>query len=197
MIKKNVSSLFTMAQFSFGQQISGLELFGRPAPYPVMNERAVRATAGLMLVAATLAFSLAYFNKFFIPIKVVTVVFFFDFLIRLFAGLTPLSPFGVLGSFLVRSQEPEWVGAAQKRFAWSLGLIMALAMSLITNFNIRGALPFTICMICISLMWMESALGLCLGCKIYLLLIKTNIVTNPEHAPICAGDSCATSVNRE
>ena len=54
-----------------------------------------------------------------------------------------------------------------KRFAWTLGLGDGLAMTVITNIGIRGTLPRTICLICLTLMWMESALGLCLGCAIY------------------------------
>jgi hypothetical protein len=33
-------------------------------------------------------------------------------------------------------------------------------------------LPRTICLICLTLMWMESVLGLCLGCKVYALLVR-------------------------
>ena len=178
------------ATFSFGQVIPGLVLHGHPAPYPVMNERAVRASAGLMLIAATVAFSLAFFVQYYLPIKIITIVFSYEFAARLLTGLSPLSLFGVLGSFLVRKQEPEWSGAIQKRFAWSLGLVMALSMSIITNLDIRGALPMTVCIICMSLMWMESALGICVGCKIYSWLVKSRMVKAPEHAPACAGDAC-------
>lgn len=191
MSTKSKFSIFEKPIFLFGRIIPDLVVYGRPAPFPVMNERAVRATAGLTMIAAGVAFSLAYFSKVFIPIKIVTVVFFFDFLIRTFTGLTPFSPFGLLGSFLVRDQEPEWVSAAPKRFAWSIGIAMALSMSLITNLNITGQVPFTICMICLTLMWMETSLGICVGCKIYNFLVNNNIIAKPEYAIICAGDSCA------
>jgi hypothetical protein len=61
----------------------------------------------------------------------------------------------------------HWVSAQPKRFAWTLGLVMALAMTVITNVGIRGALPRTMCLICLTLMWMESALGVCVGCKLH------------------------------
>ena len=67
---------------------------------------------------------------------------------------------------------PEWVPASPKRFAWSLGLGMALAMTVITNSGIRGYLPRTMCLICLTLMWLESALGLCLGCKVHGLIAR-------------------------
>jgi hypothetical protein len=43
---------------------------------------------------------------------------------------------------------------------------MSLAMTGVTNSGIRGLLPRTICLVCLTLMWMESVLGLCVGCKL-------------------------------
>ena len=59
------------------------------------------------------------------------------------------------------------MSAKPKRFAWTLGLVMSFAMMVITNSDIHGALPRTICLICLVLMWLESVLGLCLGCEIH------------------------------
>lgn len=175
---------------SFGQVFNGLTIGGKPAPYPVVNERAVRAAAGLMLVVATIAVMLAFFNQMFLPLKIVTTLFFFDFSLRVFTGMTPLSPFGLLGTLLVRNQKPEWVGATQKRFAWIIGIVMALSMMIITNLDIRNALPTSICMICITLMWMETALGMCVGCKIYSLFVHKGWIKTPQHMPACPGGVC-------
>ena len=49
---------------------------------------------------------------------------------------------------------------------------MSFAMMVITNSGIRGALPLTICLICLTLMWLEAVLGLCLGCEIHGLLVR-------------------------
>lgn len=178
------------AGFRCGQIIPGLTIRGRPAPYPVVNERAVRATAGLTLIAAAVAFSQAFFLKNFLPLKVVTPILFVDFTLRVFTGLTPFSLFGLLGTLLVRNQEPEWAGAAQKRFAWSIGIAVALFMTVITNMNITGALPLTFCVMCMTLMWMEAALGVCVGCAIYQWLASRGWLTKPEFAPACAGGVC-------
>ena len=91
---------------------------------------------------------------------------------------------------------PEWVSAKPKRFAWTLGLVMALAMTVITNVGIRGPLPRTMCLICLTLMWMESALGLCLGCKIYGLLIRRGWIGTDPEIEVCADGSCSTSSSR-
>jgi hypothetical protein len=185
---------FSWARFRCGETIPDLTINGRPAPYPVMNERAVRATAGLMLIATSVAFSQAFFQGNFLPLKIITPILFIDFTIRVLTGLTPLSPFGVLGTFLVRHQKPEWAGATQKRFAWSIGIGVALLMTVITNMNITGALPLTFCVICMSLMWLETALGVCVGCQIYQWLARRRMLETTEYPPACAGGVCDQAI---
>ena len=155
---------FTSTWYRFAEPIPGLEIDGKPAPYPVVNERAVRATAGLTLIAATIAFCCAFLLQEYTPIKVITTLFFFDFSVRMFTGLTPLSPFGVLGTLLVINQKPEYVGAVQKRFAWGIGVALSFTMMLVTNNNITGDIPFYFCLLCLVFMWLECALGFCVGC---------------------------------
>jgi len=92
---------------------------------------------------------------------------------------------------LVRRYDPQWVSAKPKRFAWTLGLLMALAMAVITNVGIRGALPLTICLLCLTLMWLEAVLGLCLGCEIHRLLVRGGWATKDEAFEHCAGGACA------
>jgi hypothetical protein len=67
---------------------------------------------------------------------------------------------------------------------------MALAMTVITNSGIRGYLPRTICLICLTLMWMESVLGVCLGCKIYGVLARRGWMTDDPEVELCAGGAC-------
>ncbi len=137
--------MLTSPWYSFGQRFQDLEVYGRPAPYPVVNERAFRATAGLMLIVAVVAFSFAIFDKNFLPIKIVIPLFLYDFAVRQFTGLTPLSPFGVLGTLLVKNQKPEWVGGTQKRFAWGMALVMVVSLLIIVNIlGISGPLPFSL-----------------------------------------------------
>jgi len=178
------------SRFMCGKIIPDLTINGRPAPYPVLNERAVRATAGLLLITTAVVFSMAFFQKNFLPLKIITPILFVDFTLRGFTGLTPFSLFGVVGTFLVRNQRPDWVGASQKRFAWGIGTAVALLMTLITNMNITGALPLTFCVICMALMWMEAALGICIGCQIYLWLAKRHLLEVAEFPPTCAGGVC-------
>jgi hypothetical protein len=67
---------------------------------------------------------------------------------------------------------------------------MAFAMTVITNSGIRGYLPRTICLICLALMWLESALGLCLGCKIHGLLVRRGWASDDPEYEVCADGSC-------
>ena len=126
------------------------------------------------------------------PIKIVTTFFFVDFLIRVTVGLS-YSPVGVVARWLTRRLEPQWVSAKPKRFAWTLGLVMSFAMMVITNSDIHGALPRTICLICLALMWMESVLGLCLGCEIYGFLVRRGWAQQDEAFEICVGGACDIS----
>jgi hypothetical protein len=156
---------------------------------PVYNEHEVRAAAGLTMAAGSVAFSYAYFEKEFLPIKVVSTLFFVDFLIRVTKGLM-YSPTGVVAHALMRGREPQWVSAKPKRFAWTLGLAMSASMTVITNVNIRGTLPRTICLICIVLMWMESVLGVCVGCELHAFLVRRGWATKDEAFEVCAGGVC-------
>ena len=143
-----------------------------------VDENTVRAAAGLTLVMGAVAFSYAYFAKQYIPLQVTATLFFVEFLIRVTVGIR-YSPIGVIARTIGSSRRPEWVSAQPKRFAWTLGLAMAFAMTVIANAGIRGWLPRTICLICLTLMWMESVLGLCLGCKLHSLIVRWGWTRNP------------------
>jgi hypothetical protein len=158
----------------------------------VFNENEVRAAAGLTMVIGAVAFSYAYFARQYVPLQVAASLFFADFLIRITLGLRS-SPTGAVARLMTLGRAAEWVSAKPKRFAWTLGVVMSFAMTIITNSGIRGPLPRTMCLICLTLMWMESALGLCLGCKIYGLLVRRGWAReNPEHQ-VCADGSCEVS----
>ena len=91
---------------------------------------------------------------------------------------------------MITAGPPAWVAVKPKRFAWTLGLGMALAMTVITNSGIRGYLPRTMCLICLTLMWMESALGLCLGCQIHGLLVRRGWIERNAPSALCDGGAC-------
>jgi Domain of unknown function (DUF4395) len=175
----------------YGQRVSGLTVEGRELQAGVFNENQVRAAAGITLVIAAVAFSYAYFTHLYIPLQAVASFFFVEFLIRVTAGIQ-YSPTGIVAHAMTRRHPPQWVSAKPKRFAWTLALGLGFAMTIITNGAIaRPYLPRTLCLICLTLMWMETAIGLCLGCEIYSLLVRRGWAGKDPDVEVCASGVCA------
>lgn len=156
---------------------------------PVLNEREVRASAGILFVFAMIAFMNAWLTGEFFYTRVFVVAFLIDFAIRVFVN-PKYSPTMIVGRFFVRRQAEEYVGAPQKRFAWCIGLALAVTMFfLIVVNNVIGPLNLVICLTCLLLMFFESAFGICLACKVYNLAFK-------EKAQLCPGNVCAVDTAR-
>ncbi|NOY67866.1 MAG: DUF4395 domain-containing protein, partial [Gammaproteobacteria bacterium] len=150
---KNFQQLKKIGLFQFGEVIPDLTIHGKPAPYPVVNERVVRAHAGIMLVLAIIGFSHGFFNQNYEPLKAVVILFFIDFFFRVIIGFK-FSILHHLATIMVRKQKPEYTGAIQKRFAWSIGLaISTLMLVLLFVMNAQGPITLVICSICLAFMW--------------------------------------------
>jgi hypothetical protein len=176
--------------FVYGTVVPNLVLYGKPAPYPVLNERAVRAGAGVMFALGIFAVFHAMYLADYTYLYVVAPFFFFDFLMKVVVGIR-FSPIAQVGALLVSNQSPEYVGAVQKRFAWSIGLVLSGVMVLLLHvFEVRGPVNLGICTLCLTFMWLESVVGFCVGCTVYAWLLKAGIITQPEHKPVCAGNVC-------
>jgi hypothetical protein len=188
-LSSNRAHVLTKPWNSVGQRFDDLTIQGRPARFPVVNERAVRATAGIVMALAAVAIAIAYFDHNYTPVRVISIIVAADFALRQIAGLTPLSPIGTLGTLLVQNQTPEWVGVTQKRFAWALAFGMALLIAILTNTGVHGWGVQLIGLMLIALLWLESVVGFCVGCFIYSRLIKAGVI-HPEDAPACGGNSC-------
>ena len=151
--------------FGFGEQVEGFAI-------PVLNEREVRAGAGILFLFAMVSFMNAWMLGDFQQTRIFVIAFLIDFTIRLFVS-PRYAPSLVLGRFAVRNQLPEYVGAPQKRFAWAIGFALALAMLfLIVINNLIGPINLLVCAACLTLMFFESAFGICLGCKVYNALLS-------------------------
>jgi hypothetical protein len=88
---------------------------------------------------------------------------------------------------VVRKQEPEYVGAPQKRFAWAIGFVLALLMLyLIVIKGVIGPINMLVCGTCLLLMFFESSFGICIGCKLYDLLSRNKV-------ELCPGNVCSYS----
>ncbi len=168
--------------FVFGEQIDGY-------PVRVLNERAVRAGAGILFFFAMVAFMTAWLTGNFQPTRVFVVGFLADFTIRLFIN-PRYAPSLIVGQWFVRRQQPEYVGAPQKRFAWAIGFVLAMAMLyLVVLNNVVGPINLLVCATCLVLMFFETAFGICIGCKLYNLF-------NKEQAQLCPGGVCEVAPPR-
>jgi hypothetical protein len=155
----------------------------------MVDENEVRIVAGLTMVIGAVAFCWAYFQKDYVPLQVVTVFFFAEFLTRVTVGMR-VSPLGQLAKSLTFRRTPEWVSARPKRFAWTLGLALSGAMAVITNGGIRGWLPRSICLVCLTLMWLESVLGFCVGCWLAGIIARRGWLGEAAARDACAGGAC-------
>jgi membrane-associated protease RseP (regulator of RpoE activity) len=85
---------------------------------------------------------------------------------------------------MVRNQQTEWTGAPQKRFAWAIGFVLALTMLyLVVLNNVIGPINLIVCAACLTLLFFETAFGICIGCKVYNLF-------NRDQARLCPGGVC-------
>ena len=107
----------------FGETVEGYTI-------PVLNEREIRASAGILYFFMFLAWMLVIFKENYFLIKLVNTVFLADFIIRVW--ISPrYSPSLIIGRLIVGGQTPEYVGAAQKKFAWTIGLVLSTIIFLL------------------------------------------------------------------
>ncbi len=160
----------------FGESVEGYDI-------PVLNEREIRAAAGILFLATFISLTQIMSRNNFVPIKYVITLFLTDFIIRVFIS-PKYSPTLILGRLIVSNQVPEYVGAQQKKFAWIIGVLLS-AMMFIFMVVVNSYSPITglTCLICLVFLFFESAFGICLGCKFYNLFYK-------EKAQYCPGEIC-------
>ena len=168
--------------------MSAVLRFGEPREgfdVPVLDEREVRAGAGILFLLALIAFMNSWLVGNFHYTRIFVVAFLCDFIIRV--AINPrFSPTLILARLAVRRQVPEWTGAPQKRFAWGIGLVLAATMFYLIVLNeMVGPVNLFICLFCLLLLFFESAFGICIGCKIYEWAFR-------KSAQYCPGGVCPT-----
>ncbi len=160
----------------FGEDVEGYSI-------PILNEREIRASAGILFVVMFTSLMMILFEGDFLMIKYVIIIFLADLLIRVFVN-PRLSPTLIIGRLVVSSQVPEYVGAPQKKFAWKIGIVLAsLMFTLLVVINSYSIITGLGCLICLIFLFFESAFGICLGCLVYNWFYK-------EKAQHCAGEVC-------
>lgn len=165
--------------FNYGEKVFGYDVL-------VLNEREARAAAGILFVGAFLGLTngvmlgTAVFSKYFITFFAI------DFTIRIIQPR--YAPSLLLGRMFVSNQKPEYVGAIQKRFAWILGFLLAWPMFYFLVIDPQSSpLKLVVCLLCMMLLFLESAFSICLGCKLFNLFKK-------EKVTHCPGGACEMKI---
>jgi hypothetical protein len=149
----------------FGENVEGYDI-------PVLNEREIRAAAGILFLFIFFSFMLIMFNGDFLLAKYSITLFLTDFLIRVFIS-PKYAPSLIIGRLIVGKQMPEYVGAKQKKFAWVIGVILSGTMFIfMVLVNSYSPITGIICLMCMIFLFFESAFGICLACKVYAAVFK-------------------------
>ena len=161
---------------NFGETVDGYNI-------RVLNEREIRAAAGILFFFTFLSLLLILLKGNFLLIKYVITVFMTDFIIRVFIN-PKYAPTLIISRWIVSRQNPEYVGAAQKKFAWIIGVVLSATMFvLMVIVNSYSPITGIICLICLAFLFFESVFGICLGCLFYNMFYK-------EKAQHCPGEIC-------
>jgi Domain of unknown function (DUF4395) len=167
----------------FGEDVEGYTI-------PVLNEREIRASAGILFLLMFMSLMMILFRGKFLMIKYVILIFLTDMIIRVFIN-PKFSPTLIIGRLIVSRQAPEFVAAAQKKFAWKIGIalsgFMFFLLVIVNSYSIFTGLT---CLVCLAFLFFESAFGICLGCLFYGLFYK-------EKAKYCAGQICVPSKKQD
>ena len=141
-------------------------MFGFPNP---VNEKAARVVAGCVALLAAVALATgAYW---------LTVVLAAGFALRVASG-PRFSPLGLFATKVAapRLGEPKLVSGPPKRFAQAVGLAMSVAAALSAlAFGAEGVAAVLLVALVVAAT-LESVFALCLGCKVFGLLMRAGLV---------------------
>jgi hypothetical protein len=141
-------------------------LFSFPNP---VNEVSARLVAGGVVVMSVLTIAL--------NLKWATAVIAYGFVARVLTGPS-LSPLGQLMTRVVTprlSLAARPVAGPPKRFAQGMGVAFSLAALVLTILGYWGAAQIVLGLLTVAAL-LESALGLCLGCKAFAVLMRFGVV---------------------
>ncbi len=171
---------------AFGDTIEGIG-------FRVLDERAIRASAGIMFLLGLVAFINGFILNKYVVIPFISGFLALNFIIGIFINPN-YAPTYFIAKLIVKNQTPIYIGAIQKRFAWSLGLALSIAIFGLSLLLLTDSTIFekvcVLCIICLVLLFSEASFGICVGCKIYKAFLKIGILKEPKIKPNCMGDSC-------
>ena len=142
------------------------ELLSFPNP---VNEVSARLVAGgvVLMCLLTIVFNLRW----------ATIVIAYGFVARVLTGPS-LSPLGQLATRVVTPRlgvAERLVPGPPKRFAQAIGVVFSVAALILTVLDSWGAAQVVLGLLALAA-FLESALGLCLGCKVFALLMRAGAI---------------------
>lgn len=171
---------------TFGEYQEGI-------PYKVLDERELRASAGIMLALAVIAFINGFILQNYIAITYISGFMMLNFVIGLFIN-PKYAPTIVIAKGAVSKQTPLYIGAIQKQFAWGMGLVLSTAIFGLSFLLMQDVSYFNVvcmlCVVCLSVLYLETAFAICVGCSLYHQCIDWGWIKAPKEKPNCMGDSC-------
>ncbi len=175
-----------MSFFGFGEE-------NKELGFRTLDERVIRGSAGIMLLVGFIAFVMGFVVKNYAVLPYLSGFLALNFIIGIFIN-PKFAPTMFISKLLVRKQTPLPIGAIQKRFAWSLGLAMMIAV-FVMSFQLLNDVSWfepicMLCLFCLLFLFLETAFGICVGCQLYYLAIRLKLIKKPEITPNCMGDSC-------
>lgn len=167
----------------FGEVVEGYKI-------PVLNEREIRAAAGIIFILMFVSALVVILQGNFLLLKYAVTIFLTDLLIRVLIN-PQFSPSMIIGRMIVRNQVPEYVGAEQKKYAWIIGAVLAAAIFIhLIIVNAYSPITGIICLICLLFLFFETAFGICIGCKLYRMF-------NKKSAEYCPGEVCSNEIRKK
>jgi len=168
-----------------------------------INERALRARAGLMFLAPIVllytrmehgdhnevvanaisgAVQVREYDHI-LPI-LLTVFVIYEMLTAMSVKTAHFSLTSQAGAYLTKNQTPIYQAMKPKVFAWRIGFLLAVICLVSLVYSIMQSLTLYLLGICMLFMWLETACGICAGCYFHQLLVRTGILD--ESCELCA-----------
>jgi hypothetical protein len=142
-------------------------LFSFPDPVNEVSARLVAAGVVVLGVAAIV-----------LDARWITVLLAYGFIARVLTGPT-LSPLGLLATRVITPRlaiAPRLVPGPPKRFAQAIGVAFSVTAVVLTfGFDQWGAAKVVLGLLVVAA-FLESALGLCLGCKAFAFLMRIGVI---------------------
>ncbi len=157
----------TSSEVKLGGQSARRRLFSFPDPVNEVSARLVAAGVVAMAVTAIV-----------LELRWLTLVIAYGFVARVLAGPT-LSPLGQLVTRVVTpllAAAPRPVPGPPKRFAQGIGAVLSVTAAIVALAYDRWGMAQILLGILAAAAFLEAALGFCLGCRAFALLMRAGLI---------------------